>query len=95
MAGTYSWVIEGNTPFDDITRTLEHLWQDEITDYAQHPHPKHVFCSLARIANWLNSSTDWTPQEYLLVWNAGNRDGWQISNKLRLPPRDRPDENSD
>ncbi len=85
MATVYNWVIDGDAPFTNLEHILEHLWESELKDYAAERNPAHVFCSLAAVANWLNSSADWTPDEYVTAWEAGNRDGWMVAGKYLLP----------
>ena len=84
MVTVYNWVEDTSAPVDDITRLLEHLWEGELKDYGAAPVPTHIFCSLVKLANWLNSGTDWTPDEYVTAWEAGNRDSWQVSGRHLL-----------
>lgn len=89
MVTIYNWVSDPTTPVDDLARVLEYLWESELRSYESDPGPNHIFRSLAAVANWLNSGTDWTPDEYVSAWNGGNRDGWTVSGKYQLKRHER------
>lgn len=78
---------ETDAPVEALCEVLDYLWADELRHYREQPTETHIFCELARVANWLNGG-DWDAADYATAWGVMPEMGWRvagIANKA-VPP---------
>lgn len=76
MAHFFHYIKNEAAPFKDLARLLDHLWADEVRDYAESPNPRHIFHQLVAVANWLNAGTAWTAEQYVAAWETAPEAKW-------------------
>lgn len=54
LAGEENPVARG-VPLEDIRAVVSYCWADECRDFEENPGPGHVFVSLGRVREWLDS----------------------------------------
>lgn len=79
MAHYFHYIKPDAAPVKDLARLLNHLWADELNDYAASTSPQHLFHHLVAIANWLNAGTTWTARDYVAAWESSPDDGWLVA----------------
>lgn len=87
MAHYFHYIKNDTAPLKDLARLLDHLWEDELKDYAENPRPRHVFHQLVAVANWLNAGTTWTAEQYVEAWETSPEAKWLAARNDSGTPR--------
>lgn len=85
MSDTYHWIIDGDAPFLALERIVDLLWEGVVRDYKKNPSPEHFFNALVEVANWFNSSGNWTVEQYVIAWENVPQHGWRAGGMYYWP----------